>query len=101
MAAHDWTISHVLRAQGLKARNPDPDWAIKEAELRKTRTENGECMARGIKFTPLAMDTFGGIEPQATRAICRVANHCRIRNNTDDASKNQKRLAQKLRFATR
>ena len=32
MAAHNWTISHVLCAQGLKARNPDPDWAIKEAE---------------------------------------------------------------------
>ena len=99
MAAHDWTISHVLRPQGLKAKTMDPNWAIKEAEARKIRTENGECLTRGIEFTPLAMDTFGGIGQLAARAICRVANHCRIRNDNDEVSKNQKRLAQKLRFA--
>ena len=58
MATHDWTISHVLRPQGLKARNPDPDWALKEAETRKIRSENDECLARGIEFAPLAMDTL-------------------------------------------
>ena len=45
------------------------------------------------------MDTFGGIGQLAARAICSVANHCRIRNDNDGVSKNQKRLAQKLRFA--
>ena len=99
MAAHDWTVSHVLRSQGLAARNPDPNWAVREAESNKTRREGGECAARGIDFLPLAIDTFGGLGVQAARAIAKVANHVRICSGDDSRpNRSQKRISQNLRF---
>lgn len=98
MAVHDLTVTHVLRSSGLNRRTLDPNWAVKEAEAAKIRKEKGVCETRGLEFSPLAIDTMGGLGPEAVRAIEKIANHCRIRNNDQRADRTAKYVAQSLRF---
>ena len=97
-AAHDWKVTHVLRA-GMEKNLTDPNWAVRESEAAKARAEQGTCAKQGVDFSPLVIDTMGGFGPQAIKAISKVANHCRIVGD-DDSSLKRKRLAQKLRFVT-
>ena len=65
--AHDWVITHVVQQGSLGG--ADPDWALKRAEAAKVSYAQGRCLKRGIDFTPLAADTFGGFGQLADSAI--------------------------------
>ena len=81
-AAHDWKVTHVLRA-GMEKNLTDPNWAVRESEAAKARAEQGTCAKQGVDFSPLVIDTMGGFGPQAIKAISKVANHCRIVGDDD------------------
>ena len=98
-AAHDWTVTHVLAADGLRAHSLDPNWACQTAEMRKVTKDAGLCRSRGVDFVPLATDTFGGFGPSAKDALLKVANRGRVTDG-DEATVSVKRLAQKMRFST-
>ena len=95
-AAHDWMVTHVLR-EGAAKHPHDPDWAITEGESSKRSADKGACGRRNVELIPLVMDTMGGFGPEATKAIAKVGNHCRVMGD-DDPNLKRKRLAQKLRF---
>ena len=78
-AAHDWTVTHLLTHEGLRAYPTRPDWATELAESRKVTREGGLCMRHGTSYVPLAIDTFGGFGPSAKDALAKVANHERVR----------------------
>ena len=81
----------------LKARVADPNRAVIEAERSKEKREGGKCeKVVGIKYLPLAVDTFGGFGPNAIAAMERVANEMRVAKDMDPTI-STKRLAQKLR----
>ena len=95
-AAHDWMVTHVLR-EGAAKHPHDPDWAIRDGESSKKSADKGACDRRSVDLVPLVMDTMGGFGPEATKAISKVGNHCRVMGD-DDPNLKRKRLAQKLRF---
>ena len=68
-----------------------------EAEKGKEKREGGKCeKVVGIKYLPMAVDTFGGFGPNAMGAMERVANEMRVAKDMDPQV-STKRLAQKLR----
>lgn len=89
-------VTHVLR-EGAAKHPHDPDWAISEGESSKRSADKGACGRRNVELIPLVMDTMGGFGPEATKAIAKVGNHCRVMGD-DDPNLKRKRLAQKLRF---
>ena len=82
----------------LQSKKSDPNRAVVEAERGKEKKEGGKCEAVvGVKYLPLAVDTFGGFGPNAIGALERVANEMRIAKDMD-AQVSSKRLAQKIRI---
>ena len=95
--AQDWAVAHIMTQADLKARVADPNRAVIEAERSKEKREGGKCeKVVGIKYLPLAVDTFGGFGPNAIAAMERVANEMRVAKDMDPTI-STKRLAQKLR----
>lgn len=93
----DWVVAHVITKADMKARTVDPSRAVMDAEKGKEKREGGKCeKVVGIKYLPLAVDTFGGFGPNATAAMERVANEMRVAKDMDPQI-STKRLAQKLR----
>ena len=81
----------------LKAKREDPNRAAVEAEKGKEKKEGGRCEeVVGVKYLPMAVDTFGGFGPNAIGALERVANEMRVAKDME-AQVSSKRLAQKLR----
>ena len=74
-AAHDWVVTHVVQ-EG--RRMEDPAEATRKAEDRKDSYAKTRCEERGLEFVPLAMDTFGGVGVEASRAIGVAVAHARV-----------------------
>ena len=96
----DWTITHLMTKALLGASKLDPDAATRNGEERKNRLERKECENLGMEFLPLAMDTFGGLGPNAKQALDIIANDLRKMKGeeADEEWFRTKRMAQKLRF---
>ena len=95
--AQDWVVPHIMTKAMLKAKRADPNRAAVEAEKGKEKKEGGRCEeVVGVKYLPMAVDTFGGFGPNAIGALERVANEMRVAKDME-AQVSSKRLAQKLR----
>ena len=95
--AQDWVVAHIMTKAELKAKSADPNRAVIDAEKGKEKREGGKCeKVVGIKYLPMAVDTFGGFGPNAMGAMERVANEMRVAKDMDPQI-STKRLAQKLR----
>ena len=96
--AQDWVVTHLLAPSHLNVGFTDPNAAVVEAEDRKMRQASLLCASRGVDFLPLAIDSFGGFGPAATKAVARVANQARIMEEVQQVAVSSKRLGQRLRF---
>jgi hypothetical protein len=79
----------------------DPDYAVRQAEARKDSFAKERCLARGFDFIPLAMDTFGGLGADASRAIGVAVARARIYRGSalSDRSASRLCLRQRLQVA--
>ncbi len=100
-AAHDWVISHALQKSALDSGGGEPDYAVRQAEARKDSYAKKRCEEAGLDFIPLAMDTFGGLGADASRAIGVAVARARIFRSSalSDRSTSCLGLRQRLQVA--
>ena len=89
-----------MTKENLKAKKLNPNAAVEKGEKRKERMEKGECKKRGVEFLGLALDTFGGLGPNAADALEILADETRTMKDEDEeeGAFRAKRMAQKLRL---
>ena len=96
----DWTVTHLMTKTLLQAKKMHPDAATRNGEERKNRAEREACEKVGMEFLPLAIDTFGGLGPNAKEALATIAKDLRKMKGDEDEDEwyRTKRMAQKLRL---
>ncbi|MCP4268048.1 MAG: hypothetical protein GY777_21170, partial [Candidatus Brocadiaceae bacterium] len=77
-AAHDWVVTHTLKASTLGRGGGDPQRFLDWAEDRKYKYADARCHKNELDFLPLAVDTFGGFGVVASHAIDTLANQLRL-----------------------
>jgi hypothetical protein len=85
-SAHDWVVTHTCQQKAVERSTPKPNFALEESEVRKVSYVRERCEKRGIKFIPMAIDTFGGLGELACGAIRRVVSRAKLRRGNDGST---------------
>ncbi len=89
-AAHDWVVTHTLKASTLGKGGGDPLTFLDRVEKRKVNYADVRCRENVLDFLPLAVDTFGGFGEVASHAIDHLANELRLFRGKDAGPARQK-----------
>ena len=91
----DVTVVSPLQKTLIQKAAEEQGYAANHAFLRKMRQSGEDCQANGVKFLPLAVETFGGWHSQAIPVISKLGKQL-ARHIGGEESLVQKHLWERL-----
>ena len=91
----DVTATNALQAATVAGCSEDGDFAVNRAVEAKLRKYGDRCVAQGLAYVPMAVDTFGGWHSTALDTISRLALEL-ARNTGRELGEVRRHLRQRL-----